>query len=85
MTATYCPTCGASVTVVGGIEDTNFYVPTGDPGADGDSTNMAVAIKFALSVFGRAEDEPNHDRATALGALEGALSAHARRLMETGR
>lgn len=81
----YCPTCGASVRVVAELEGTSFYVPTGDPGADGDATNMAVAVKFALSVFGRAEDEPEHDRATAIGALEGALSAHQRRLFEAGR
>jgi hypothetical protein len=74
-----CPTCGAEVTVFDGDERTSFYIPV-KPGADGDATNMAVSIKFALRVLGRPEDEPDSRRAAALGALRGAIEHHHRRI-----
>jgi len=73
-----CPTCG-EVAVVGADEGTPFYLPV-KQGADGDAVNMAISIRFALSVLGEPEDEPDPQRATALGALSGALLAHDRRM-----
>ena len=74
-----CPTCGAEVTLIGDVEGTNFYLPV-KPGADGDATNMAVAITFALRILGDPENEPDSKRAAALGGLRGALSAHHARI-----
>jgi hypothetical protein len=77
-----CPTCGHEVTLVQVDEGTSWYLPV-KPGADGDATNMAVAIRFALKHLPAPEDEHRRDpmRAAAIGALQGALSAHDRRLV----
>lgn len=77
-----CETCGAEVTVYEG-DEAMFYVPV-TPGANADATNMAVAINLALRIFGEPENEPDDERAVALGALRGALSAHQRRVAPRG-
>lgn len=74
-----CPTCGAEVTIVNVDEDTSWYRPVA-PGADADATNMAVAINLALRFLPAPENEPDSDRAVAIAALQGALSAHRRRV-----
>lgn len=62
-------------------EGTQFYIPV-EPGAHADATNMAVAIRFALSHLPDPMDEPDRMRAAGIGALQGALSAHEQRLVE---
>jgi hypothetical protein len=79
---TRCPTCGADVEVITGLEGTSHYLPRGSPAASSDATNMAVVIRLALKTFGPPEHEPDAKRAMALGALQGALYAHERRIAE---
>jgi hypothetical protein len=74
-----CPTCGHEVRILGDVEGTSFYLPL-KPGADGDATNMAIAIRFALAHLPAPEDEPDEMRAAGIGALQGALDAHLRRM-----
>jgi ssDNA-binding Zn-finger/Zn-ribbon topoisomerase 1 len=74
-----CPNCGAEVELVEGDERTKWMIPV-SPGPDADATNMAVAINFALRYLPSPEDEPDQMRAAGIGALEGALSAHRRRV-----
>jgi hypothetical protein len=74
-----CPTCGAEVTLVSVDEETSWYLPV-KQGADGDATNMAVAIRFALRHLPDPWDEPDQMRAAGIGALRGALDAHDRRI-----
>jgi hypothetical protein len=64
-----------------GDERTSFYVPV-KAGADGDASNMAIAIKLALHYFPSPENESDPRRAVAIGALQGAISAHERRLAQ---
>lgn len=49
--------------------------------AEGDATNMAVAIRLALRFLPRPEEDDDGDRACGTAALQGALSAHERRLL----
>lgn len=81
MTTHRCPTCGAEVTLVDVDEGTSWYLPV-KPGADADATNMAVAIRFALKHLPAPEVEPDQMRAAGIGALQGALTAHARRMAD---
>jgi hypothetical protein len=67
--------------LVDGDERTTWYLPVA-PGADADATNMAVAIKFALRHLPEPEVAAESDTylAAGIGALQGAISAHERRI-----
>jgi hypothetical protein len=74
----HCPTCGHEVTLMHVDEGTTFYMPV-PPGADGDATNMAVAIGVALKTLDKAQPSVA-DVKLACAALRGALSAHRERI-----